>query len=96
MPILIEIAKPRLLNLKSLYFTTVFYARRRLGHCVEPIVAKTRRRNSEIPVKLRNLPGIFPVDADGKTEKDPNLFIRPGMDGVGADGTDNPMLEGNH
>jgi hypothetical protein len=35
---------------------------------------------------------MFPVDADGSTENEPNRFVRPEIVGVGADGTDNPRL----
>ena len=49
--------------------------------------------NSFEPVKLLNLPGMFPVDADGKTEKDPKRFPRFERDGVGAEGTDRAILK---
>jgi hypothetical protein len=45
------------------------------------------------PVKLLNLPGMFPVDADGKTENDPKRFPRFEIEGVGAEGTDKAKLK---
>ena len=47
------------------------------------------------PVKLLNLPGIFPVEADGKTEKDPNLLTRLETGCVGVPLTDNAALKQN-